>query len=130
MNEEVKAAWTNKGVVNEALGLMNSMILSGEQHSDMSKDILHSARRSLRVRLFDMDEFGNNSLIEKLAHIEHERWSHWMRWMLDNFTPENLARWKQQMVTPYSELPEHSKESDRKEVRKTIEAIQSHGRNN
>jgi hypothetical protein len=62
-------------------------------------------------------------LIEILADIEHERWSGWMRWMFDNWTEENIARWKTQMVTPCRDLPEYSKESDRKEVRKTLEAI-------
>ena len=64
-----------------------------------------------------------NELIEQLAAQEHERWSSWMRYMFDHWTVENVARWKQQMITPYAELPEHSKESDRKEARKTMEIV-------
>jgi hypothetical protein len=72
------------------------------------------------------DAFADPELMEILAAIEHERWSGWMRWMFDNWTDENIARWKTQMVTPYCDLPEYSKESDRKEVRKTLEAIKQH----
>ena len=64
-----------------------------------------------------------SELIELLAAQEHERWSSWMRYMFDNWTEENIKRWKYQMVTPYAELPEHSKESDRKEARKTMEIV-------
>ena|ERR1700682_91804 len=73
-----------------------------------------------------LEKIDDKELIEILADIEHERWSGWMRWMFDNWTEDNIARWKMQMVTPYSDLPEYSKESDRKEVRKTLEAIKRH----
>ncbi len=63
---------------------------------------------------------NNEKLLEALANLEHERWSHWMRWLFDHWTEDNIARWKQQMQTPYADLPEHSKESDRKEARKTL----------
>lgn len=57
---------------------------------------------------------------ERLAAFAHERWSGWMRWMLECLdSPEreqHLARWRRQMGTPYSELPEGEKESDRKEA--------------
>lgn len=64
-----------------------------------------------------------SELIESLADLEHERWSGWMIYMFDHWTPENIARWKQQMVTNYNSLPEHSKESDRKEARKTLSLL-------
>ena len=67
-----------------------------------------------------------SDVIEAMAALEHDRWSRWMRWMLDNWTDENIARWKWQMVTDYADLPEHSKESDRKEARATIKAYESH----
>ena len=65
----------------------------------------------------------NMSMIDRLADIEHERWSKWMRGMFDNWTDENVDRWKRQMHTRYADLPEYSKESDRKEVRTTLEAL-------
>jgi hypothetical protein len=36
---------------------------------------------------------------ERLAALEHEQWAHWTHYMLDNFTPENLARWRRQIDT-------------------------------
>ena len=71
----------------------------------------------------------NDELIEQLADQEHERWSGWMRYLFDHWTEENDSRWKQQMITPYAELPEHSKESDRKEARKTMGIIRIEEKN-
>ncbi len=60
---------------------------------------------------------------ERLAALEHDRWSGWMKWMFANWTPDNLIRWFRQMTTPYSNLPEYEKESDRKEVRRTLQIL-------
>lgn len=68
-----------------------------------------------------------NKLREALADVEHERWSGWMIHMFDNQTPENIERWKRQMVTPYSELPEHSKDMDRKEANITLSVLKKFG---
>ena len=66
---------------------------------------------------------SNESLLEELADSEHDKWSRWMRWMLINWTKGNVERWWRQKDTPYSELTEREKESDRKEARKTLEII-------
>jgi len=58
--------------------------------------------------------------IEELADLEHQQWAHWTKYMLDNLTFENMARWRKQIDTPYSELTEKEKESDRKWARKAI----------
>lgn len=71
----------------------------------------------------DLLGLSADALLEKLASQEHERWSGWMRWMFDNWTEDNIPRWKRQMVTAYADLPEHSKESDRKEARKTLSLL-------
>jgi hypothetical protein len=68
----------------------------------------------------------DSELIEILAAVEHERWSSWMVYMLNNFGPTNITRWIKQMSLPYSELSEYSKESDRAEVRKTLAAIKKY----
>ena len=52
--------------------------------------------------------------IEELADLEHQQWAHWTKYMLDNLTDENIKRWRQQIKTPYSELTEKEKYSDRK----------------
>ena len=81
------------------------------------------SQEEIKARLNATERLSANALLETLADIEHERWSSWMQWMFDHWTDENIERWKQQMLTPYADLPEHSKESDRKEVRKTLAAI-------
>jgi hypothetical protein len=55
--------------------------------------------------------------VETLSAIQHDIWSHWMRWFFEHDTAENRERWRRQMMTPYSELSEREKESDRKVVR-------------
>ncbi len=60
---------------------------------------------------------------ERLAALEHDRWSGWMKYMLANLTINNLMRWLKQMETPYSDLSEREKESDRKEVRRMLDVL-------
>ena len=62
-----------------------------------------------------------SDLIERLAAHEHEQWAHWTRYMLDNLTEENIARWRQQIEMDYQDLSESEKESDRQWARKAIE---------
>lgn len=72
-------------------------------------------------------------LIEKLADVEHNRWSSWMKYMFSTgkfnsngtwtMSSSLVERWEGQMNTSYSDLSEKEKDSDRIEVRKTIETI-------
>jgi len=72
-------------------------------------------------------------LREALSDVQHEIWSSWMRWMFDQgrygisgtwSMPVTLVeRWKRQMNTPYSELTEKEKDSDREQADKTLEVI-------
>lgn len=66
---------------------------------------------------------------EQMADLEHERWSKWQKYMHSKILPsehdaimqigtEFIERWERQIATPYSELSEKEKESDRIEVRK------------
>ena len=66
---------------------------------------------------------SEDKLMEKLADLEHDQWSHWTRHMLDNLTDENIARWRRQIDTPYSELSEKEKDSDREWAKKIIGVI-------
>ena len=72
-------------------------------------------------------------ILEDLAHIEHDRWSHWQKYMHAKgsrqadgslLIPADLvAQWDRQIATPYAELSGKEKESDRDQVRKYLPAI-------
>ena len=72
-------------------------------------------------------------LIEALANLEHERWSGWERYRAtmsaspDRLLNKHEVRWRDQRETPYTELPENHKESDRVEARKTIAMLRELG---
>ncbi len=77
---------------------------------------------------------GREALVEALAAAEHERWAHWQRYLHDQCLPaadgallipaELVERWNRQMATPYDELPESEKESDREQVRKVLPIVE------
>jgi hypothetical protein len=77
-----------------------------------------------------------DELVETLASIEHERWSHWQKYMHSKCVPQGsdgallipahlVCRWEKQIATPYSELSDEEKESDRQQVRKYLPLIVS-----
>jgi hypothetical protein len=80
-----------------------------------------------------------DDLVEQLAAIEHERWADWQKylhskcWKTDRdilpvdglppiprgihiIPPESLAHWERQIATPYADLSEQEKQSDREQV--------------
>jgi hypothetical protein len=88
----------------------------------------------------------NDELFEKLAAIEHERWADWQKYVhgkliahrkLDCKTTQNpegnfddfvlskelFDHWERQIKTPYAELSEEEKESDREQVRRYWELL-------
>jgi hypothetical protein len=74
-----------------------------------------------------------NGLMEELAAVEHERWSHWQRYMHSKgerqpdgslvILPELVERWERLMATPYRALTDAEKESDREQVRRYLQTI-------
>ena len=72
---------------------------------------------------------------EKLAEIEHESWSDWMRHVFSRgtFLPDgnfvmntcDVDRWTRQMETPYSKLSEEEKDSDRREVKRYLRVLRN-----
>ena len=83
--------------------------------------------------------------VEKGADIEHDRWAKWQayffgkcqikplgqvggmddRYMYFALLKDLYERWKRQIATPYSQLSEDEKESDRKEVRSYLPMLRS-----
>lgn len=67
-----------------------------------------------------------DELIEQLADKEHASWSRWMTYLFSRCEslpdgrlalPYDLARhWQRQVDTPYADLSEREKQSDRVEV--------------
>jgi len=78
-----------------------------------------------------------NRIIEKLredfAGQAHESWSGWMRYVFtkgnmnddESFTIDagSVKRWIRQIHTPYDELSEQEKDSDRTEAEKYLEIL-------
>ena len=66
------------------------------------------------------------SIVEELSSIEHQRWSNWQSYVHEQClqTPEGnliipancVERWNRQISTPYSQLTESEKQSDRDQV--------------
>lgn len=71
--------------------------------------------------------------IDALAEVEHKRWAHWQDYMHSKgivladgslVLPADLvARWERQIRTPFDELSETEKESDRRQVQQFIPTV-------
>lgn len=69
---------------------------------------------------------NKDQLIEALADIEHQRWSDWQEYLHEGcwhddygnavIDAEKYNHWQRLIATPYADLPEHSKQSDREQV--------------
>lgn len=75
-------------------------------------------------------------LLEKLADLEHRRWSHWQEYLHGRLTnlngtlvmsPKYRSHLERQINTPYSKLTEKEKDSDREEVKKFICCLEKDG---
>lgn len=72
-------------------------------------------------------------MLEKLADIQHEIWSHWMKYLFEVSTlnkdgsvtipADKVKRWKRQMNTHYLDLPSDEKKSDLEQARKVIAVL-------
>lgn len=78
-------------------------------------------------------------LTESLANYAHEAWSGWMRYLFEKSTHNDdgtitipawaVERWQRQMNTPYVDLPESEKDSDRAEAEKMLAITVRYNRN-
>ena len=77
---------------------------------------------------------AREALIHRLAAIEHERWSHWQRYMHGKATRQEdgalllpadlVARWEKQIATAYADLPADEQESDKEQVERYLPIIE------
>lgn len=68
----------------------------------------------------------DEELRERLAEVEHQRWADWQRYLHSKCTrnpdgsltipADSVTHWERQIVTPYAELTEREKDSDREQV--------------
>ena len=73
------------------------------------------------------------TFIDRLAAVEHQRWAHWQQYLHDQcqrtedgsliIPAELVTRWSAQITTPYAELSETERESDRDQVRRYLPLI-------
>lgn len=76
-----------------------------------------------------------SEFLESLASAQHEIWSHWMTYLFSVasrnedgsfiISEEKARRWHRQMTTPYPELTETEKDSDRDQALKIISLIKT-----
>ena len=69
-----------------------------------------------------MTDARYEAAVQALAEIAHASWAGWARWMIDQWSPDSVARWERQIATPYANLTEQEKESDRVEARRYVDA--------
>jgi hypothetical protein len=75
----------------------------------------------------------DDARVELLAEAAHVAWSGWMDYLFSKcaMNPDKsatipaglVARWQRQASTPYCDLPEREKESDRVEARRYLGAL-------
>lgn len=80
------------------------------------------------------EEIAYNLIVESMAELSHTQWAGWAEWMMANWeethTPSGETyqeRWTRQIATPYADLSEEEKESDRIEARKMIARMEGLG---
>ena len=99
--------------------------LSKKQKDKIISDCCEGANEEQAELLNSVNDDWIKKFIEQGAEIEHNRWSRWQsylfsksEWTKDGYLiPKELCfKWQKQIDTPYSELSEKEKESDKKEV--------------
>jgi hypothetical protein len=64
------------------------------------------------------------SLLERLAELEHEQWVAWSKAVAPEVAEERRRRW-QEFYVPYARLPEDVKELDRVWARKVLKLLEA-----
>lgn len=81
------------------------------------------------------DPLWGSAALEVIAAVEHERWSHWQRYLHSQcdampdgslVIPAALAtRWDRQMHTPYEDLSDAERASDREQAQHYLAALRN-----
>ena len=76
------------------------------------------------------DQVARKETFELLADLEHRQWAHWVTYMLDLYEKlpytewlKQVKKWRGQADTPYSDLQEFEKDSDRDWAHQVLEII-------
>ena len=70
-------------------------------------------------------------IIERLAELEHQQWSHWTKYILERLgyhpasSNSDVRKWFQQAMTEYKNLTKKEKESDRMWARKVFTILKA-----
>ncbi|MGF9567859.1 hypothetical protein AAIH70_30770 [Neorhizobium sp. BT27B] len=74
-----------------------------------------------------------DGLVETLAALEHERWAHWQSYLHGKaikqedgslmIPSELVKKWEKQIATPFANLSNEEKESDREQVQRYLPTI-------
>jgi hypothetical protein len=77
------------------------------------------------------------AILEEVSNIQHEIWSHWMTYLFressrnedGSFTipVDKVMRWKRQIDTPYAQLTDNEKKSDREQAEKVLNTLRKCG---
>ncbi len=110
---------------------------------NITKEYLTEVCRKSNADMRKTALFGEmvNIFIEKGVSLEHDRWAKWQKYLHSKcfevkgiggeptgaleIPVESVRHWERQITTPYLELSEKEKESDRVEVRKYSELLLS-----
>jgi len=78
-----------------------------------------------------------DALREELAAAQHEIWAHWMQYLFSVCVPATdgtvripvrfVEHWQHQIETPYADLSEHEKDSDREQADKILAVLRVYG---
>lgn len=74
-------------------------------------------------------------MLTKLADVQHEIWSHWMKYLFEistqnddgtvTISADKVEIWRKQMMTSYANLSDKEKKSDIEQAEKVLAVLQS-----
>ena len=102
---------------------------------EFAKDFPQYKTLALHASLLEGIQFKESpmSLRERLASIEHDRWAGWQKYLHSKciknedgsltIPADSVQHWERQIATPYADLSEREKHSDRVEVDKYLPLV-------